>query len=113
MASAYGRRMGKKKRETASPTRLGRILPEVMRSVRGEDDTDLLRVWEVWDHAVGEAIAENAQPAAFKGDMLIVHVTSSVWGHHLQFLKTDLLQSLNEALGDERIKEIIFKTATL
>jgi predicted nucleic acid-binding Zn ribbon protein len=105
--------MGKKKRKAASPIRLGQILPEVMRTVRGDDDTDLLRVWEVWDHAVGDAVAENAQPAAFKGDVLIVHVASSVWGHHLQFLKADILEALNEALGDSRLKEITFKTGTI
>ncbi|MFC1813872.1 DUF721 domain-containing protein [Thermodesulfobacteriota bacterium] len=58
---------------------------------------------------VGKAIAENARPAAFKGKMLLVHVTSSTWIHELQFLKKDIIRKVNNALGEEQVEEIKFK----
>jgi predicted nucleic acid-binding Zn ribbon protein len=53
--------------------------------------------------------AANAQPAAFKGDLLLVHVTNSTWIHQLQFLKHDIISKLNAALGKPMITEIKFK----
>ena len=104
--------MVKKKSSADPPTLLGMVLPSVLKGIRQEADTGLLQVWEVWRSAVGGGIADNAQPAAFKGDMLIVHVANSVWCHHLQFLKSEVLRQLNQALGGERIRDIKFKIGT-
>lgn len=88
---------------------LGNVLPNVLRTLRTSGDEELLHVWELWDTAVGEMIAGNAQPLAFKGKLLLVEVTSSAWLHELQFLKADIINNLNSALGKELIAEIRFK----
>ena len=88
---------------------LGNVLPNVLRSLRTGGDEQLLHVWEYWDRTVGEVIADNAQPLAFKGKLLLVEVTSSAWLHELQFLKEDIIKNLNSALGKELISEIKFK----
>jgi predicted nucleic acid-binding Zn ribbon protein len=69
----------------------------------------MLRIWRVWDRAVGAEIARNARPAAIKGPLLLVHVTSSTWLHHLQYRKGDLLAQLNDALGQAVVSDIKFK----
>ncbi len=97
----------------SAPTPLHRILPDVLRHLRTSEDAELIRVWEIWDETVGAAIAQNAQPAAFKGSLLIVHVESSVWTQQLQFLKHDILQRLNHALGEIRITDLRFKIGPL
>ena len=88
---------------------IGSIIADVLKQYRREPDSELIRVWHVWDEAVGEAIATNAQPAAFKGDLLLVHVTSSTWIHQLQFLKADIISKLNTALDKPVVAEIKFK----
>ena len=60
----------------------------------------------------GHVIAENAKPAAFKGRVLLVHVNSSPWIHQLQFLKTDMINNINQHLGDQLVDEIKFKIGT-
>jgi predicted nucleic acid-binding Zn ribbon protein len=62
---------------------------------------------------VGPPIADNAQPFAVKGSLLLVHVSSSVWMHQLRFLKTELLEKLNQGLGNQRIADIKFKIGPL
>ena len=104
--------MGKKKTPADTPTLLRTLLPSVLQGLRRDVDGDLLQVWEVWRSAVGDGIAENARPAAFKGDILIVNVANSVWHHHLQFLKSDMLRQLNQALGGEYIRDIKIKIGT-
>jgi len=70
-------------------------------------------VWTFWDRVVGENLACNAQPTAFKQRTLVVHVTSSVWLQELHFQKKDLIQRLNQAAGDRVIDDIRFKIGPL
>ena len=92
---------------------IGHILDNVLKSYRTEADSGLRAVWHLWDAAVGDAIAQNARPAAFKGNLLIVHVSNSTWIHQLQFLKNDLISALNTALGQPLLTDIRFKIGSL
>ena len=92
---------------------IGNILENVLKSYRSDADFGLKEIWRLWDEAVGETIANNARPAAFKGDILIVHVSSSTWTHQLQFLKNDLISTLNAALGQPLLADIKFKIGPL
>jgi predicted nucleic acid-binding Zn ribbon protein len=62
---------------------------------------------------VGEVIAQNAKPAAFKGQILLVHVTSSSWIHQLQFLKKEMIERLNNSMGKPLIEDLKFKIGPL
>ncbi len=73
----------------------------------------MTRIWALWDKTMGMAIAENARPAAFKGQLLVVQVASSPWMQQLQFLKKDIIQKLNIALGKELVQEIKFKIGSM
>lgn len=92
---------------------IGNILDNVLKSYRSEADPGLKDVWHLWDAAVGETIAQNARPAAYKGNLLIVHVSNSTWIHQLQFLKNDLISALNAALGQPLLTDIRFKIGPL
>jgi predicted nucleic acid-binding Zn ribbon protein len=88
---------------------IGSVLTHVIKTLRPEADGGLVQVWQLWDDAVGRVIAENARPAAFKGKLLLVHVSSSPWIHQLQFLKKDIIQKLNAALAQDLVEDIKFK----
>ncbi len=88
---------------------IGGIIDDVLGQYRREADGELTQVWQIWDDTVGEPIAKNAQPAAFKGKLLLIHVTNSTWIHQLQFLKSDIISRLNAALGKPLVEEIKFK----
>ena len=92
---------------------IGNVIDQVLRQHRPPSDQALIKVWDVWDQAVGTAIAANAKPAAFKGDMLLVHVGSSAWLHHLRFLEHEMVLNLNGLLGAERVRRIKFKIGTI
>ena len=88
---------------------IGNIIGSVLKTCRDDFDENLAQVWGLWDRAVGDSIAKNARPEAFKGNLLLVNVTSSTWMHQLQFLKTDIIKQINHALGKELVNEIKFK----
>ncbi len=85
------------------------ILSGLLQRFRPETEQGMLRIWRVWDRIVGEDIAGNARPAAFKGSVLLVHVTSSSWLYHLRVLKKDLVVRLNDDLGQPLVSDIKFK----
>ncbi|MEW6671433.1 MAG: DUF721 domain-containing protein [Thermodesulfobacteriota bacterium] len=92
---------------------IGSVVNQAFRSVRNDADADMMQVWNVWNGVVGSTVAENARPAVFKGNLLLVHVSSSPWLQQLQFLKGDIIFRLNQALKQELIKEIKFKIGPL
>jgi predicted nucleic acid-binding Zn ribbon protein len=101
--------MDKNGNKTKESVPIGSVLKNILKNLRHDSDEDLTQVWQLWDEVVGIAIAENAQPAAFKGKLLLVNVISSTWIHQLQFLKKDIIEKLNIALGQDLIKDIKFK----
>ena len=101
----------KKKHEL---THVGSFINDILSTCRtNRPDVEMTRIWSLWNDAIGATIAENARPAAFKGKVLLVHVTSSPWMQQLQFLKQDIIQKLNTALGKELVSEIKFKIGSL
>lgn len=105
--------MNHQRRKQKELVSLSTVLPDLLKSIRSGSDVQLLQVWELWDGVVGETISKNARPAAFKGKLLLVEVSSSTWMHQLQFLKSDIIAKINEAFGREAVEEIKFKIGTL
>jgi len=65
--------------------------------------------WGVWEKAVGETIAQQAQPAFMRGGTLFVKCASSAWMQQLQFMKGQICEQLNRLLGKDVIKDIRFQ----
>jgi len=97
------------KKDKAQFVHIGSIIDNVLKTYRREPDGELIRVWHVWDSIVGDVISKNAKPAAFKGKILLVYVTSSTWIHQRQFLKKEMIAKLNETLGKSLIDDLKFK----
>jgi predicted nucleic acid-binding Zn ribbon protein len=93
-------------------THISAILPGLLQRFRPAAEEGMLRVWQVWDRLLDADIARNARPAAFKGSLLLVHVTSSVWLHHLQFIKKEIVKRLNDDLGQPLVSDIKFKVGS-
>jgi hypothetical protein len=88
---------------------IGDIINRVLKTCRRDCDEELSQVWSLWKSAVGDVIAKNTKPEAFKGKLLLVHVNSPTWMHQLQFLKKDIINKVNQALGKELVQDIKFK----
>ena len=97
------------KKHKAEFAHIGSIIDDVLKTYRRKSDGELIRVWHVWNSIVGDVVSKNAKPAAFKGRILLVYVTSSTWIHHLQFSKEEMIAKLNEALGKTLIDDLKFK----
>ena len=88
---------------------IGNVIQNILKSDRLRANTSIVRVWDIWQNTVGDLIAANTEPAAFKGNLLVVHTTSSSWIQQLRFLKLDIISKINQALGEELVHDIKFK----
>jgi len=102
-----------RKRSMKDIEHIGSIIDDVMKTYRREPDRELTRIWDLWDGLVGEIVAENAQPEAIKGNILVINVTNSTWVHHLQFSKKEIIKKINHAFGKDLVGEIKFKIGTI
>ena len=99
----------KKRKTLQAPAHIGSIIPHLMKHYRVEGDTEMAKIFDEWESAVGEPISRHCQPEAFKGKLLLVHVTDSAWMHQLQYLKKDILAKLNAVMGRHMIEDIRFR----
>lgn len=105
--------MAEKRRKMSRPAIVGTLLPD---AVQGSPIARCLResaVWKVWKSAVGPQIAAKTRPTAIRSGVLTVTVANATWLQELNFLKTELITRINEALGEELVREIFLKAGTL
>jgi predicted nucleic acid-binding Zn ribbon protein len=85
------------------------ILNSALGKYRPAMDTQMTRIWDVWDNAVGKPIAMNAKPDSFREGILIVNVSSSAWVYQLKFLEKEMIHRINRQLDTPMIKKLKFK----
>jgi hypothetical protein len=83
---------------------LGSLLPHLPVADRLHE----YRVWEVWEEAVGEAVARKARPRKIHNGKLFVIVSNSVYLQELQFFKARIKDAVNQRLGAPVVKDIFF-----
>jgi predicted nucleic acid-binding Zn ribbon protein len=90
-------------RRTA-PRALGAALEDLTAAIAPA--STLARVQEAWERAVGPMIAAAANPVAERDGILSVACESAVWAQELTLMQSDLLASLNRALGAQTLREL-------
>lgn len=66
-------------------------------------------IWRVWPKVVGPQIARHAQPQAVWQGRLVVHVTDSVWLHHLSMMRRQILVAINARYGGHPFRDLILR----
>jgi len=61
-----------------------------------------------WGEIVGERISQISVAEKIESGVLFVKVSSPVWRNELVFMKSNLINSLNEALEKNIVKDIKF-----
>ena len=98
-----------KKGKNSKLIHISDILNSALAKYRPARDTQMTKIWDIWDTAVGKPIAMNAKPRAFKDGTLIVNVSSSSWIHQLKFLEKEMILTINKQLDDQLVKQLRFK----
>ncbi len=68
-----------------------------------------MRVLRRWKELVGPAIHEAAYPERYENGKLTICVCNSIWMQELMLMRTQLLDVLNSAAGDDVFWELVFR----
>ena len=88
---------------------LSEALEEVIKELGIRKSVVSNRARDVWSEAVGELIDANTTLKIVDKDKLIVIVSNDTWRQELSYRKEEILKKINELIGEEAIKDIIFK----
>lgn len=88
---------------------IGDVMKEFIKSSKLETGLDFLNVKETWYKMMGPAIKNYTEQIELKKMTLYVQLNSSVAKQELEFGKSKIIQMLNEELGKDLIKQIVFK----
>ncbi len=77
-----------------------------------DEKMEELKILEVWNECVGNAISKFSKPVELKRNKLFVRVENAVWRYELSTKKNEIISRLNIILNKEvkkkNIKEIVF-----
>jgi predicted nucleic acid-binding Zn ribbon protein len=96
-------------RQASRTKTLGEVLDELVESLGIRKKLREQDVFELWDKAVGERIAEVAKPTRISKGTLFVSVQSGVWRNELSMRREEIVSRLNEIVNEEIVKDIKFQ----
>ncbi len=62
-----------------------------------------------WETLLGRSVARSTSKIYLKDGRLFVHLNSSVVKNELYMLQDEILRKLNDAAGEELVKEIVLR----
>ena len=98
----------RKRGKQANLQKLGTILQGILKKHNILFDSEEQRLLEVWRKAVGPQISAQTRPEKFKRNILFVKVSSSVWMQQLHILKSEIIEKINQHVGNELVTNILF-----
>ena len=88
---------------------MGSILRDTLQPYREQYSDKLDLLLGKWPVVAGAVLALHCRPFALKERKLFVKVDGAAWLHHVQFLKADLIASVNREIPSLTIDDIHFK----
>ena len=87
---------------------LGEALQSVIKENGLEKGMDQIDVKEAWKQLMGKTVHNYVKDLAFRNETLYVTLTSSVLREELSYGKEKIIKMVNEELGKELVKKIVF-----
>lgn len=91
------------------PRMLHEVLPEAIDRLGIRTRLDAARTVEGWAYLAGPQINRVTHSAWVRGDRLFVKLTSAAWRYELYLQRRAWRDRLNEHLGAELVREILFR----
>lgn len=88
---------------------VGEIIEEVFKNDNIDNEVAQHRVLTIWPIVVGQTINKFTTARYIRDGILTVHLSSAPLKSELSMHKTQLMKSLNEAVGSNAVKDIFFK----
>lgn len=88
---------------------LSEVLQEIVAAYRLKPQMNQAKLSANWEGLMGKTIARHTSNLYFKDGVLQLSITSAPLRNELFFSREQIKKRLNEALGEEFIKEVVIK----
>ncbi len=88
---------------------IGNVLHNFMHQSKLRNGLRAAQIEEVWEQLMGATIAGHTQTIRIIGEKLFITSHHAALKNELAFQKTLIIQRVNEALGEELIKEVVIQ----
>ncbi len=85
------------------------IVPDICAALDLQDAYRERRALRVWGSVVGETISRMTTVENFNRGVLYVRVHNPSWRNELSMRKRNIATRLNEALGKDMVRDIVFR----
>ncbi|NTU92444.1 MAG: DUF721 domain-containing protein [Chlorobiaceae bacterium] len=92
-----------------TPRTLTAVMADMYRNIGMTDAYEQFTTLQIWEKIVGETIARVTTVERLRDGDLFVRVRNPSWRMELNFRKKEITLRLNEEIGKEMIKSIIFR----
>ena len=89
--------------------KLSDLLKDFVKTNHLEEGLDKVNVREAWQEMMGSGVNNYTTNVQLKNDTLHVELSSSVLREELSYGKEKIISMLNESLGKELIKKVVFR----
>lgn len=86
--------------------RLAHILPQAVEGLGATQQLKRFRLEALWQEAVGEMLAHQAEPTSVKGDILFVRTAGPSWSQEIQLRQFDILERLRKLMPEADLRSI-------
>jgi hypothetical protein len=88
---------------------LRRALEQSLRDLGLQKRLKAERLSARWPEIVGPSVAKIAYPTQFRNGTLFIDVADHVWMQELKFQEVELIERLNETLGEPEVRRLFFQ----
>ena len=89
--------------------KLGEVIQELLKLYQLEDKLDEVKLMHSWKEVVGEMIANHTKDLYIRKNTLYVILDSPALKNELSYSRSQIRDSLNEAVGKEVVTEVVFR----
>lgn len=87
---------------------IGQLIDELVKSRKWEKNFALEKLKQDWAQIVGRNIANHTAPKFIKAKRLFIEVDSPIWSTQLNYLKNQVMDTINGYYKETMVKEIFF-----
>ena len=95
--------------DSHQPQSLGSVLGELFQQPRYRQKIDEARAVDAWKAVAVAGAVRATETAWIRDGVLMVKLRSAAWRHTLHLQREQWRQKLNEHLGREVVREIVFR----
>lgn len=88
---------------------MGDAMKHFLRTSKISSSLRALQIEDVWETLMGKTIAKYTEKIQIYGSTLYITTTVAPLKQELLYQKENIVKRVNEALGEEKIKEVVIK----